>query len=147
MSEQPSVPSDSAMGVILPEAHGALGEFWRGVADGKLLLQRCRGCGNVWHPPSDLCVKCQSLDIEWMPARGTGTLYSFTVVRHAVHPVVAQWIPYTLAVVTLDEGTRFLSLLGESEVAPTIGRAVQLRFRQMPEGFQLPIFEMVQVNT
>ncbi len=143
MRESKTPPVDesaSAQGVILPEASGAVQVFWQGAASGKLLMQRCQHCGYIWHPPSDVCGKCQATDIDWIPVSGKGVLYSYTKVQHAVHPVVQSWIPYTLCMVDLDEGTRILALFDDSKAPPSIGKTVALRFQKMSDGFQLPIF-------
>ncbi|WP_158215347.1 Zn-ribbon domain-containing OB-fold protein [Candidimonas nitroreducens] len=143
MRESKMLPADesvSAKSVILPEASGAVQMFWQGAASGKLLVQRCQHCGHIWHPPSDVCGKCQSMNIDWVPASGKGVLYSYTKVQHAVHAAVQSWIPYILCMVELDEGTRILSLFDDAKAPPLIGKTVALRFQKMPEGLQLPIF-------
>ena len=131
---------EAPKGVILPEAVGVVDAFWQGAVNRELLVQRCQRCGHIWHPPSDVCGKCQATDIDWIPASGKGVLYSYTRVQHPVHPVVQSWIPYILCMVELDAGTRILALFDDSETPPSIGKPVKLRFRQMPEGLQLPVF-------
>ncbi|MDE1949452.1 MAG: OB-fold domain-containing protein, partial [Burkholderiales bacterium] len=42
-------------------------------------------------------------------AAGGATLVSWVVYRHAYHPAFAQRLPYTVAVVRLDEGPRMIS--------------------------------------
>jgi uncharacterized OB-fold protein len=128
-------------GVIIPAATGSLATFWQGIADGKLLLQHCLRCSHVWHPPTDACRVCQSFDFDWQQAGGSGTLYSYTVVHHPVHPVVAQWVPYTLCVVTLEEGPRILTTV-EPDHGETlrIGEQLILGFRAVTAAFRLPVF-------
>ena len=38
--------------------------FWEGVAEGKLLIQRCLKCQALRHPPGPGCPKCSSLEWE-----------------------------------------------------------------------------------
>lgn len=128
---------------ILPDRPGPVAEFWKGVQQGKLLLQRCRACGHQWHPQADVCEQCRSVDVEWCESPGNGTLYTYTVVHHAVHPVVRPWIPYTLCVVELDEGPRVLATLDPDEGRElAIGSRVKLGFRRIRDDFQIPVFSL-----
>ncbi|MES2999583.1 MAG: OB-fold domain-containing protein [Pseudomonadota bacterium] len=130
--------------VILPDRGGPVAQFWQGVQEGKLLLQHCHNCGHCWHPMADVCAKCQSFDIEWRPSVGGGTLFSYTVVHHATHPVVKAWLPYTLCLVQLDEGPRILATLDPDRGEDLdIGRRVRLGFRKAKGGFQLPVFSFM----
>ena len=53
-------------------------------------------------PPSPFCPVCRSQGLAWVDLPGTGTVYTFTVVRHAVLPIVREHVPYVIAVVELD---------------------------------------------
>ena len=79
---------------------------------------------------------------EWKPAGTTGTLHSFTVADHQVHP--AYPVPYTIVLVDLDDvpGVR---LLGNLDGAPdlTIGMPMRVRFDQLADGVVLPNWEPV----
>ena len=146
MSElsNPYDQEDGAMGtggVIIPDAIGNTANFWNGLSEGKLLLQRCARCSQTWHPPLDVCPACQSLDIKWQTSVGTGVLYSFTTVHHPVHSIVEQWVPYTLCLVTLDEGPRILALFEiDNEHTPSIGDRVAVRFRTVSPHLKLSVF-------
>ena len=131
-------------GVILPDRPGLVAEFWQGVQRGSLLLQRCRKCNHVWHVMAQVCELCQSLDTEWCESKGAGTLYSYTVVEHAVHPIVRGWLPYTLCLVQLDEGPRVLATIDPDEGRElAIGGRVRLGFRRLRDDFQIPVFSIV----
>jgi hypothetical protein len=75
----------------------------------KLLLQRCRSCGNFWFPPSARCHHCLSPDPEWQEVSGDGRIYSFVVYHRLYHPAFEQDLPYVVAIVQLAEGPRLLS--------------------------------------
>jgi uncharacterized OB-fold protein len=49
-----------------------------------------------------VCPGCQSTEIEWVPVSGDGTVFSYTVVHHPVHPALRDAVPYNVAVVLLD---------------------------------------------
>ena len=53
--------------------------FWDAAAEGRLVLPRCRACGTyVWYPRT-FCPDCRTFGVDWVPATGRGTIYSFTV--------------------------------------------------------------------
>ncbi len=70
---------------------------------GRLLLQRCTACEFIQHPPEDVCHRCQGMDFDTREVAGRGTIYSHTVVRHPVHPMLEEAVPYTVVLVSLDE--------------------------------------------
>ena len=118
--------------------------FWDGCARGELLLQRCRGCGTVWHPPSSLCPSCLSTDYEWSPASGQGTVYTYSVVHHAFRPVWESLTPYVVAVIELAEGPHMVSSV--IDVPPDsmeVGMGVTVVFQRISEAISLPFFKPV----
>lgn len=70
---------------------------------GRLLLQACKSCGAVQHPPEDVCRRCQAMEFETRESAGLGTVYSFTVIHHPVHPILDKAVPYAVALVQLDD--------------------------------------------
>lgn len=105
------------------------------------MLQQCASCGAYRHPPGPICSRCLSDQFEWLPARGTGTVYSFTVVREQSAPGWSDLVPYVLTVVELDEGPHVLTNL--VNVAPeqvTIGMPVEVTFAELTDAIKLPVF-------
>ena len=84
-------------------------QFQAGLERGELLLQHCNSCGKPNMYPRHHCPFCQSDDLGWVPARGEGTLHSYTVVR--LVPPRGFEVPYTLGVVKLDEGVQLAARL------------------------------------
>jgi uncharacterized OB-fold protein len=108
--------------------------FWEAAAGGVLLLPRCRACAQVhWHPRAQ-CPECRSQDLEWIEARGTGVLHTFTVVRRPSENTL-------LAYVRIHEGPLLMTnIVGADPDALRIGMAVQVDFRPTPEGRIAPVF-------
>jgi uncharacterized OB-fold protein len=90
-----------------PSAESA--PFWEGAKAHKLLLPRCNACGRFWFPPTRRCVHCLSVDFAWVESAGLGRIYSFVVFHRVYHPAFESDVPYTVAVVELDEGPRLLA--------------------------------------
>lgn len=82
------------------------GGFFEAAARGELALRRCNGCDAVLHVPRAYCRGCGSWEGRWEPVAPTGTIYTWSVVEHAVHPAFPA--PYTVFLVELDglPGTR-----------------------------------------
>jgi uncharacterized OB-fold protein len=90
----------------LPEPNETTRPFWEGVRAHQLRLQRCRDCHKRVFYPRVVCPFCLSEHLEWFTASGKGKVYSYTVVRRAMHPAFRVDVPYVLAIVELDEGPR-----------------------------------------
>lgn len=82
--------------------------FWSGLAEGRLRLLRCDNCAQVIWYPRALCPHCHSADTTWFDAAGTGTIYTFTIVRRGIG-AYADADPYVVAYVELAEGPRVLT--------------------------------------
>ncbi|HWO94088.1 MAG TPA: OB-fold domain-containing protein [Dehalococcoidia bacterium] len=70
---------------------------------GRLKVQKCAACGIVQHPPEDVCHACGGMQFEYPEASGRGTVWSHTIVRHPVHPALADVVPYAVALVALED--------------------------------------------
>jgi uncharacterized OB-fold protein len=127
---------------IIPAITDLTKPYWENARAGRLVTQRCRSCGRIWHPPLPACPHCHSTDIGWREVRGDGTVYTFTVVRHATHAALADRVPYVVAIVELAEGPRLVT--GITGCAPgdvRVGMPVRACFREVADGVTLPYFE------
>ncbi len=121
--------------------------YWEGLDGGTLLLQRCDTCGTVRHPPRPRCGQCASAAFTWRPATGLGTVYSFTIVRHAPNAALAGAVPYVVALIQLDEGPRLVSnVVGVDPELVAIGQRVQVEFDRLGPEAVLPRFSPVVVK-
>ena len=79
--------------------------FWEGSREGELRIQRCSECGLYRHLPMPMCPGCSSLEYEWARVSGRGFVYSFLIVRHPVHPAIAEkeQAPYNICMIELEE--------------------------------------------
>jgi uncharacterized OB-fold protein len=104
--------SDDAANVPLPRPDPANEDdaaFWDALRTGELRIQRCASCGVLRHPPRPVCAHCGSTDRGWQVVRGTGEVWSFTVVYPPTLPAFAARTPYGAVVVRLDEGVFLVS--------------------------------------
>jgi uncharacterized OB-fold protein len=90
---------------------GSGDEFYEWCARGELRLRRCNACGEWCHVPREICPSCTARDWSWEPVRGTGRVFTWTVVHRAMHPDFVDDVPYAVVVVELEEGPRITSRL------------------------------------
>lgn len=76
-------------------------EAW--FTSGTLAVQHCATCGAVQHPPEEICHACGSSEFGYEAVRPRGTVHSFTVVHYPVNPALAEAVPYTVVLVSLDD--------------------------------------------
>jgi uncharacterized protein len=118
-------------------------EFWDATLEGRLLIRRCRACGEaIWYP-RPICPFCHSTDTVWEEASGRGRIYTFTVVRRGAGRWAAE-SPFVLAYVELEEGPRMMTNIVDCELGEVeIGREVEVVFHRTAEAAALPRFRLV----
>jgi uncharacterized protein len=89
---------------ILTETHADphTQPFWDAAKQDRLAAPRCTTCGTFRLPPAPFCWVCQAQAVEWAELPGTGTVYTYTVVHHPLHPDLSPVCPYISGVVELD---------------------------------------------
>ena len=117
---------------------------------GRVCIQECEACREVQHPPEVVCHACGSDVFGFRDSAGMGRIESFAVVRHPVHPKLADRCPYTVLVVSLDDipGVHVVgNLRGDPEAALEVGQAVRAVFERVedPDGgtLEIPQWELV----
>jgi uncharacterized OB-fold protein len=111
--------------------------FWDGLAEHRLLVQRCTSCDSLRHPPRPMCPRCNSLEWDTVDASGSGSVHSFVLPQHPQFPFLEY--PYVVALVDLDEGVRILTNLVDVD-DPRIGMAVTVRYVEFDGGLVLHQF-------
>jgi uncharacterized OB-fold protein len=108
--------------------------YWDAAAAGKLLVKHCAACGEYHHYPRTLCPFCFSDRTQWREARGTGVIYSYSVMRRAAPA-------YAIAYVTLDEGVSMMTNIVDCDFdAIKIGQKVKVVFKPSDGGPPVPMF-------
>lgn len=110
-----------------PVSTPATDTYWTEAGAGQLMIQRCAACGRFQHYPGAICRRCWGTALSWQAARGTGTVWTFTVVGIPGHPAWQAEVPYVLALVELDEGPRLMTnIVGSDRHAVAVGSRVRL---------------------
>ena len=130
----------------LPKINQIDRPFWKGAAEGKLLLQKCRACGKRQFFPRVVCTGCFSSELDWIRASGAGKVHSFSWVFVPRNPAFKEEAPICYANVVLDEDVILESRIVGKEVAKVkIGDRVKVAFQETasPE-IKLPVFELAE---
>jgi uncharacterized protein len=128
-----TVPIIPTSGRIAPPENRDTAFFWEGLAQRRLLVQRCDGCGRLRFPPDPACPACHSLDWSAQEVDGRGAVFSWTVLHHPQAPGFGG--PALPVVVELDAGVR---MIGDMDVDPAtlrIGDRVVADFVDQDEGW------------
>jgi uncharacterized OB-fold protein len=121
------------------------GEFYGFCKQHELRFQRCSECGTWRHVPRDMCAKCGSFNWEWAKSAGKGKLFSWTTAMQPMLPQFADLIPYSPAVIEMDEGVRLVSwLVDVPDEELRLGLPVEVVFDDVTPEVTLPKFRKVK---
>ena len=115
--------------------------FWEACRRHELLMQCCRSCGVFRFPPAVLCPECLSKEAEWKQSSGKGKIFSFVVFHRLYHPGFEGELPYTVALIELEEGPRLVSnVVGCPPAAVACDMPVEVVFEDVTPEVTLPTF-------
>ena len=114
----------------MPEAR-----FWREMQSRyNMIGRKCRNCEKVYFPPRDLCPKCRRASMgkmDKLKLSGKGKVISFSTVHEGL-PEFQMQIPYTMAIIELEEGARITGQIVDcNENCVKIGADVEAVFRKL----------------
>ncbi len=95
---------------------------------------KCETCETYYFPPRPVCPTCRRKGkLEMYQFKGLGAIYSYAIVRQAPDDFKRQ-IPYVIAQVELDEGTRLTAqIVNVDPENVEIGMRVRSCFRKIKE--------------
>lgn len=118
--------------------------FWEGVAEHRLLIQRCSGCATLRFPWLPGCNECGGQEWDTVEASGEGTVFSYVVMHHPSFPAFSgadEPGPYAVGLVELAEGVRMVSnVVGVPADKIRAGMPVRLEFLRTDAELELPVF-------
>jgi uncharacterized protein len=115
-------------------AGAALSRFLSSIIEGRIVGQRCPGCGSVYVPPRGSCSRCGIPTEEEVEVADTGVIESFTVV-HIPIPGNPIKPPFVAANILLDgSDMACLHLVSEVDIADVqVGMRVQAVWKPREE--------------
>jgi uncharacterized OB-fold protein len=135
----PSLPS--AIASIHPDVWTL--PFWEAARDHRLVAPQCVACGAFRLPPAPFCWRCRTQDVSWVELSGRGTVYTYTVTRQALIPLLQDAVPYVAAVIELEgaPGVRLASNIVDVDPDSVhVGMTVALAWDDLDNGVTLPRF-------
>src|SRR5690606_22737837 len=95
-----------------------------------LVGEECPHCKTKIFPPRDVCPECAQPVQELYKLSGQGEVYSYTVVLDAPEGI-EEYLPYTIALVKLDEGPMVIAQLTDYASEPQTGGRVEMVTRRL----------------
>lgn len=130
----PEVPTR----IVSPRGHDNKW-WWEAVDGGRLLIQRCKSCQVLRHPPRPMCGECQSTEWDSIESTLDGEVFSFTQIHYPKFPGYPD--PLICAVIDLAEGTRVIANVAGCEPEDVfIGMKLKGKIEQVDEKTMLPQF-------
>ena len=126
----------------LPLLEEQTGYYWRGGAQGQLLIARCDRCNRYEHPPLLRCAGCGGDAFTPSPVSGRGRVATFTVNHEAWTPALP--VPFVFAAVELVEQPElyvFSNIVGPVDQV-RVGMLVTVFFERHGDIY-LPLFRPV----
>jgi len=115
------------------------GWWWEAVDAGKVLIQRCKSCQTLRHPPRPMCGQCQSMEWDSIESSLDGEVLSYTCVRHPAVPGYPK--DPICAVIRLGEGTNLVANVVGCEYGDvSIGMKVKGKVERVDDKTVLPQF-------
>src|SRR5215469_7784213 len=122
----------------LPDVHDPLtAPFWTAAAERKLVVQACGECGYLRWPPGPICPECQADRNVWTEVRPTGLLWSVATYHRALDPAFADEVPYSVALVELDDGPWMYGRLSGDPEKFVLDTPVRATFSDVAPGVTL----------
>ena len=86
---------------------------WRKTVRGNFIIgSRCKKCNELFFPSRIFCGNCRTDELEDYKFKGTGKIYTYSTVYFP--PLgLEKHVPYTVAIVKLDEGPKMTAQIIE----------------------------------
>ncbi len=142
--------AESNISPVVPAPDSLTRFFWTAAHNHRLMIQRCRSCGNLQHPPEPVCHQCLSFDLGHAEMSGRATVYSYEIATKAFHPYFEDKLPFVIAVVELVEqpNLRLITNLVDIPIERVeIGMPVEVSFQPLTDEVSLPVFRPAAATT
>jgi uncharacterized OB-fold protein len=94
----------------MTEAAFTIDQFYKYLAQGKLMAGKCMHCGKIHLPPRPLCDRCFHQEFTWLEIAGKGKLVTYTIIHVAPEQFQAM-APYAVGIVQLENGLKLPGMI------------------------------------
>lgn len=126
---------------VPPRPTGYSQPFWDGAKQGKFMIQRDPESGRCHFFPRPVSVWGTRRTPEWVEAKGTGTVVSWTHTIMAAQGYEDE-VPYYLAIAKLDEGPRVFAQMVKDTREPKIGDKVTIVWEDLTPDYRIFKFQL-----
>ena len=97
----------------MTEATFTIDQFYKYLAQGKLMAGKCLHCGKIHLPPRPLCDSCFHQEFSWLEIAGKGKLVTYTIIHVAPEQFQAM-APYAVGIVQLENGLKLPGMIAST---------------------------------
>jgi uncharacterized OB-fold protein len=97
----------------MTEATFTIDQFYKYLAQGKLMAGKCMHCGKIHLPPRPLCDRCFHQEFSWLEIAGKGKLVTYTIIHVAPEQFQAM-APYAVGIVQLENGLKLPGMIAST---------------------------------
>jgi len=122
--------------------------FWDATRQQKYLVQWCTACDAAIFYPREVCPACLSAEsLTWRESSGRGVVHAVSVQHRPGNPMMADRVPYAVALVEIDAGDGRSTVRVMSNVvncdpeSVRVGDGLTLVWEPLSDGRNLPVFE------
>lgn len=88
-------------------------QFYKFIAEGKLMAGKCSKCGKIHLPPRPLCDNCYSQTFKWVTVPAKGKLLTYTVI-HIAPQQFQDIAPYAIGIIQLENGAKLPGMITDT---------------------------------
>jgi uncharacterized OB-fold protein len=85
-------------------------QFYKFIAQGKLMAGKCKKCGKIHLPPRPLCDNCYNQEFTWVTVTNRGKLLTYTIIHIAPHQF-QNASPYAIGIIQLENGNKLPGMI------------------------------------
>jgi uncharacterized OB-fold protein len=113
-------------------------QFYKFMAQSKLMAGKCTKCGKIHLPPRPICDNCYGVEFTWTEISGKGKLLTYTTI-HVAPPQFQALAPYTVGIVQLENGLKLPGMVsGVPQELLKIGMQLKMDFKACNAGQTWP---------
>ncbi|MDR2707405.1 MAG: Zn-ribbon domain-containing OB-fold protein [Nitrososphaerota archaeon] len=103
-------------------------QFYKYIAQGKLMAGKCLKCDKIHLPPRPLCDNCYNTQFDWLQISNKGKLLTYTII-HIAPTDFQTLVPYAIGILELDNGLKLSGIIhGVSQEQIKIGMTLTVDF-------------------
>jgi uncharacterized OB-fold protein len=88
-------------------------QFYKFLAQGKLMAGKCQHCGKIHLPPRPLCDNCYHQQFTWVTVPSKGKLVTYTVI-HVAPQQFQDMAPYAVGIIQLKNGLKLPGMIADA---------------------------------